>query len=128
MLGPIISGILSLGTQYLSNRQEISKAKAKAKTTKIESEGELRKKALDHEGAWETLQAEASKGSWKDEAWTIFFIAILVAGFVPDFRETLDQWVAFVDSLPEWVSLGIIISISASFGIRGVQSLLGKKK
>ena len=127
MIGPIISGLFSLGTQFLSNRQEISRAKAKAKTAKIETEGELRKKALDHEGAWETLQAEGAKGSWKDEAWTIFFIALLLAGFVPDFRATLDQWIAFVDSLPEWVSVGIIISISASFGIRGIQSLIGKK-
>ena len=127
MIAPVISGLFSLGAQWLQGKQEVSRAKASAKAAKITADEAARQKAMDQEGAWETLQAEGAKSSWKDEAWTIFFIALLVAGFVPDFRQTLDQWIAFVNELPDFVSIGIIISISASFGIRSIQSFTGRK-
>jgi hypothetical protein len=39
----------------------------------------------------------------------------------------LKQGFMFLESLPSWLSTGILISISASFGIKGISSFINKK-
>ena len=58
-------------------------------------------------------------GSWKDEAWTIFFIAVLTACFLPWTQEYVREGFIFLDtSTPDWFANCIYISIAASFGYR----------
>ena len=58
-------------------------------------------------------------GSWKDEAWTIFFIAVLTACFLPWTQEYVREGFVFLDtSTPDWFANCIYISIDASFGYR----------
>ena len=72
MIGQIVSSIVGLGTSYLDSKSQIQKAKA-VKEQKI-AEGTAN---------WETMAMDASKSSWKDELWTIVFVAIILANFIP---------------------------------------------
>ena len=72
MIGTIISSVSGLATSYLDSKSTIAKAKAE-KELKIAS-GEL---------SWEVAAMEATKNSWKDELWTIVFVIILIANFIP---------------------------------------------
>ena len=73
MLG-FLGPIANLANTFVEGRVEKTKAVAKAKIARAEAEAEVMKVAATHEAGWEKIMAEASKDSWKDEAWTICFI------------------------------------------------------
>lgn len=65
-------------------------------------------------------------GSWKDEAWTIFFIAVLAGCFIPWTQDAVQKGFVFLDeSTPDWFANCIYISISASFGYRVAKGGMG---
>ena len=72
MFGSIIGSVANLATSYID-----SKAKVKA------AEAETKMKIATGEISWEQAAIEASNNSWKDELWTIVFVLILGANFVP---------------------------------------------
>ena len=72
MITQLLGSIVGLGTSYLDSKSQIQKAKA-VKEQKI-AEGTAN---------WETMAMDASKSSWKDELWTIVFVAIILANFIP---------------------------------------------
>ena len=73
----------------------------------------------DGELDMERSLTEQMGGSWKDEAWTIFFIAVLTACFLPWTQEYVREGFIFLDtSTPDWFANCIYISIAASFGYR----------
>ena len=115
MIGQIIGAIGGLATSYLDGKTAIQKANA-----------EIKKKQLTGEIDWEQSAIEASKDSWKDELWTIVFVLILAANFVPSLQETMAQGFANLETTPLWVQWGMYASIAASFGIRTVKGF-GKK-
>jgi len=71
MIG-ILSSVANLATTFID-----SKAKVKA------AEAETKMKIATGEISWEQAAIEASADSWKDEAWTLCFIAIVLGSFVP---------------------------------------------
>ena len=70
MIG-IVKSIAGLATTIID-----SKAKVKA------AEAETKMKLATGEISWEQAAIEASADSWKDEAWTLCFIAIVKIHFV----------------------------------------------
>lgn len=56
--------------------------------------------------------------SWKDEAWTLFFIGPPLIAMWPGYRPHMVEWLEFLSGLPEWYVAGMGVSISASFGMR----------
>ena len=72
---------------------------------------------------WEQSAIEASKDSWKDELWTIVFVLILAANFIPSLQDTMARGFANLETTPLWVQWGMYASIAASFGIRTVKGL-----
>ena len=54
-----------------------------------------------------------SKDSWKDELWTIVFVLILAANFVPSLQDTMAQGFANLETSPLWGQWGIYASIAA---------------
>ena len=117
MIAQLLSSVVGLGTSYLDSKSTIAKAKAE-KELKIAS-GEL---------GWEVAAMEASKNSWKDELWTIVFVLILVANFVPFWGVQEFMAVGFenLEKCPEWVTYGMYASIAASFGLRSFSKLKRK--
>jgi len=102
----------------LTSISGLAKSYIDAKTAVKITEAEIKKKQLTGEIDWEQSAIEASKDSWKDELWTIVFVVILVANFIPSFQDTMRQGFANLETTPLWVQWGMYASIAASFGIR----------
>ena len=51
----------------------------------------------------EKWRFDQSKDSWKDELWTIVFVLILAANFVPSFQDTMARGFANLETTPLWV-------------------------
>lgn len=96
----------------------LAKSYIDAKTAVKITEAEIKKKQLTGEIDWEQSAIEASKDSWKDELWTLVFVVILIANFIPSLQETMARGFANLETTPLWVQWGMYASIAASFGIR----------
>ena len=109
MITQLLSSVVGLGTSYLDSKSQIQKAKA-TKEQKI-AEGTAN---------WEVMAMDASKSSWKDELWTIVFVAILLANFIPwgGMQDIMQRGFENLSNCPEWVTWGIYASIASSFGLK----------
>ena len=112
MIGQIIGSLGGLAKSYID-----------AKTAVKITEAEIKKKQLTGEIDWEQSAIDASKDSWKDELWTIVFVLILIANFVPSAQATMAQGFANLETTPLWVQWGMYASIAGSFGIRTMKGL-----
>ena len=112
MIGQIIGSLGGLAKSYIDSKTQI----------KI-TEAEIKKKQLTGEIDWEQSAIEASKDSWKDELWTIVFVAILLANFIPSMQDVMAIGFANLETTPLWVQWGMYASIAASFGIRTMRGL-----
>jgi hypothetical protein len=112
MIGGIVQALSGLATSYIDGKTAIQKANA-----------EIKLKQATGEIDWEQAAIEASKDSWKDELWTIVFVVILVANFIPAMQETMAVGFANLEATPLWVQWGMYASIAASFGIRTMRGL-----
>ena len=120
MIQALIGPIASLAGSWMESKVEQTKAKGKVAQAKAEAEAEVMKVAATHEAGWEKIMAEASKDSWKDEAWTLTFIAIVIASFLPHTQPYVVQGFDALSQTPEWFRWAMYASIAASFGIRGI--------
>lgn len=116
MIGQIIGSLGNLASSYID-----------AKTAVKLTEAEIRKKQLTGEIDWEQAAIEASNNSWKDELWTICFVALLLANFIPGLQPTMEQGFANLEATPTFIQWGMYASIAASFGIRTIKGFGGKK-
>lgn len=112
MIGQIVSAIGGLATSYIDGKTAVQKANA-----------EIKLKQATGEMDWEQSAIEASKDSWKDELWTIVFVAILLANFIPSMQDVMAAGFANLEDCPLWVQWGMYASIAASFGIRTMRGL-----
>ncbi len=116
MIGVISAGI-GLVSSWLTGKQRISEAKVERET-----------KALVSESNWDSVQAEASKGSWKDEWLTLLVSIPLVLAFIPGMDIYVMDGFAVLAKMPEWYQYTIGLVFSASFGVKGAMRLIGNKK
>ena len=112
MIGGIVQALSGLATSYIDGKTAIQKANA-----------EIKLKQATGEINWEQAAIEASKDSWKDELWTIVFVLILCANFIPSMQDVMAQGFANLETTPLWVQWGMYASIAASFGIRTMRGL-----
>ena len=110
MIGQIIGSLGGLAKSYID-----------AKTAVKITEAEIKKKQLTVEIDWEQSAIEASKDSWKDELWTVVFVLILAANFVPSLQDAMARGFANLETTPLWVQWGMYASIAGSFRIRTVK-------
>ena len=108
---------------WLKSKAETKAAETRAKVAKAEAEAEVMKVAATHEAGWEKIMAEASKDSWKDEAWTILFIAIIAMCFIPPLQPYVDRGFEVLSTTPDWFQWAMYASIAASFGLRGIKGI-----
>jgi hypothetical protein len=118
----IFNGLTGLVSGYLDRKAEEKQAKHQAKMEVIKQGGN-----------WEETMAAASKGSWKDEFWTLVFSIPLLcvfygAMFEPDIINKVDQAFTALENLPEWYQYLLFMAVSASFGIRGADKLMQLRK
>ncbi len=111
MIG-ILSSVANLATTFIDSKAKIKQAEAETKM-----------KLATGEISWEQAAIEASSDSWKDEAWTLCFIAIVLGSFVPWLQPYMKQGFENLQSAPSWFSWAMYASIAASFGIRTMKGL-----
>ena len=113
----LISPIAELAGGYLNNKKEQAVAKQKLNIAKIEAQ--VTKVQTD--ANWEADAIKASDNSWKDELWTVFFVLMIGACFVPAAQPYIEDGFRFLrEDCPDWLSYGILASIAASFGLKSI--------
>ena len=112
MIGQIPGSLGGLATSYIDGKTAVKKAEAETKM-----------KIATGEISWEQAAIEASRDSWKDEAWTLCFIFIVLGSFVPGLQPYMEQGFKNLEAAPSWFSWAMYCSIAASFGIRTMKGL-----
>ncbi len=116
LLGPIVSGIFSVGKQYLSNKAEKAQAKHERDVAVIKGDQ-----------SWDQIQAENSGDSWKDEYLTVVITAPMIVMFIAasfgnmDVVAQLEQaFIVVKTKVPEEYWTLMYVCFAASFGIKGL--------
>lgn len=126
----LLTGAIGLAKTFLEGRTKVSgvRAEAAAHATKADAEANAKVKvtAAGSVAEWERLMAVASGDSWKDEAWTLTFIGIIVLCFIPGMQPYVAEGFRVLGETPEWFQIAIGASIAASFCIRGIASWRAK--
>jgi|TARA_R110000823_G_scaffold217285_2_gene346652 hypothetical protein len=103
----IWNALIGLATTVVTGKQRITEAKVTAK--------EKQMAATDN---WELEAMKASGESWKDELWTVLFVIIIAACFVPGMQPYVVGGFLALEQTPTWFQVAIGMSVSASFGIK----------
>lgn len=119
----LIGPVTEIAGGFLKNKAEQSKAKHKAKMSVIQNDAD-----------WEAKMAASSDNSLKDEFWTlilaapIFFIGYAIAVDDPNVILRVKEGFAALSELPEYYQYLLFLSVSASFGIKGANKIMGLRK
>jgi hypothetical protein len=105
MIGQIIGSLGGLATSYIDGKTAVKKAEAETKM-----------KVATGEISYDQAVIEASRDSWKDEAWTLCFIFVVLGSFVPGLQPYMEQGFKNLEAAPPWFSWAMYASIAASFG------------
>jgi len=111
-----ISPIAKIAGSYLEGRQKKAEAKANLAVAKIEAKAEAARAGEK----WDEQALGGAVDSFKDEAWTICFIGIILASFVPSAQPYMKSGFEFLKTAPDFIQWGILASIGASFGIKSI--------
>ena len=95
------------------------KAKATEKQSLSDAKARRASAAAESEQAWSDFMRQSSANSWKDEAWTLCFVAIVLACFIPPLHPYIIDGFAALETTPDWFRWAMMASIGASFGLRG---------
>ena len=126
LIGGLLSSVGDIAGTWVKGKMEEKKAQTEIKVAKAKAEATVYEKQATGELDMEKSLTEQMGGSWKDEAWTIFFIAVLACCFLPWTQDAVQQGFIFLDeSTPDWFAHCIYISISASFGYRVGKGAIG---
>ena len=132
IFGQIFGGISSLASTWLQGRVEKAKAESDIKVARARAEAKVYETEATSQMLNEKKLTDQMGDSWKDEAWSLWFIAVLTACFLPWTQEYVKEGFIFLDEhTPTWFHNMLYIVIGSSFGCRfGKQGLqiLNKKK
>jgi len=123
MFSALISPITDLAKGYLSNKAEEKQAKHEAKMRVIQTDAD-----------WEAKMAAASESSLKDEFWTIilaapiFFVGYAIAVDDLTVIDRVKEGFKALEELPEYYQYLLFLAVSASFGIKGANKIMGLRK
>ena len=119
----LITPVTNVVGTVLKNRNDLAQAKHQAKMQVIQNEAD-----------WESKMADASANSWKDEWFTVLLSIPLLAigwGIVvndPTIIDRVRTGFQALENLPDWYSYLLFLAVSASFGVKGVDKIMGLKK
>lgn len=122
-LSAVLGPVADLAKGYLANKQAEKQATHERKMEHIKNDAD-----------WEAKMAAASNNSWKDEFWTIilaapiFFVGYAIAVDDLTVIDRVQAGFQALSELPEYYQYLLFIAISASFGIKGVDKIMGLRK
>ena len=110
-LASLISGIVSPVTNFFIKKND-NKTKIKEKNIQriMNSDDKL--------AEWESIQAENSGTSWKDEFWTVILSIPLILCFIPDYVGYIEAGFDALEGMPGFYQYWLGVAILTSFGIR----------
>lgn len=123
MLQMLLGPALELGKDFLKGKAEEKKAIQQRKINAIQNDAD-----------WENKMADATSNSWKDEFWSIILalpiIAVVYSVAIDDVSiiDRVNQGFEALNGLPEWYQYLLFIAVSASFGLKSADKLMGLKK
>ena len=123
MLNLLLGPAMELGKEFLQGKADEKKAIQQRKINAIQNDAD-----------WEAKMADATKDSWKDEFWSIILalpIAAVAYSVAMDDSAIIDrvnEGFAALNQLPEWYQYLLFIAVSASFGLKSADKIMGMKK
>ena len=114
---------MDLAKDFIKGKAEEKKAIQQRKIQTIQNDAD-----------WEARMADATKNSWKDEFFSIILSLPLVAiaySVATDNTEVINRVnEAFIvlGTLPDWYQYLLFIAVSASFGLKSADKIMGMKK
>ena len=132
IFGQILGPISNLAGTWMQGKVDKAKAETDVKVARAKAEAKVYETEATSSMLMEQNLTNQMAGSWKDEAWTIFFIAVLTACFLPWTQDYVKEGFIFLnENCPPWFHNCLYISIGASFGYRfgkqGLQIMNQKK-
>ena len=132
MIQAFIGPIANLAGTWLQGKVDKSKADSAVKVAKAKAEAKVYETEATSQMLNEKKLTDQMGDSWKDEAWSLWFIGVLTACFLPWTQEYVKEGFIFLDEhTPTWFHNMLYIVIGSSFGYRfGKQGLqiLNRKK
>jgi hypothetical protein len=123
MLNMLLGPALELGKDFLKGKAEEKKAIQQRKISAIQNDAD-----------WENKMADATSNSWKDEFWSIILalpiIAVVYSVAMDDVSiiARVNEGFEALNQLPDWYQYLLFIAVSASFGLKSADKLMGLKK
>ena len=123
MLNMLLGPAVDLAKDFIKGKAEEKKAIQQRKINAIQNDAE-----------WENKMADATSNSWKDEFWSIILalpiVAVAYSVAIDDVSiiERVNQGFAALNQLPEWYQYLLFIAVSASFGLKSADKIMGLKK
>ena len=119
MIGALLGPIGSVVSTWLEGRNQKIKAETETRVAIAKSRAEIAKKQAAGEIDLQQSLTDQMGESWKDEFWTLVIGGILICSFLPFTQDSVRQGFEFLEkSTPDWFTHIILISVSASYGLR----------
>jgi len=123
MLNMLIGPAMDLAKDFVKGKAEEKKAIQERKISAIQNDAD-----------WESKMADATKGSWKDE-WFSILLSLPLLGVAysviiddPGIIARVNEGFAALNQLPEWYQYLLFIAVSASFGLKSADKIMNMKK
>ena len=126
MLQALIGPIANLAGTWFQNKVEKTKAEGQAKVAEARARATVAEKVAAGEVEWEGKMADATNDSWKAEFALVVLLTPAILVFIPGMEDIVQRGFHVLDTLPDWYQNGLMIAISASFGIKGFSKFLRK--
>jgi len=113
---------------------ELAKDFVKGKAEEKKAIQERKISAIQNDADWEEKMASATGKSWKDEFWSVILaLPILAVAYSvitdnPAVISSLNSAFDTLNSLPEWYQYLLFIAVSASFGLKSADKIMGMRK
>lgn len=123
MLNLLIGPAVDLAKDFIKGKADEKKAIQERKISAIQNDAD-----------WEAKMADATKNSWKDEFFSIILslpliaVAYSVAMDNPAIIARVNEAFAALNQLPDWYQYLLFIAVSASFGLKSADKIMGMKK
>jgi len=123
MLQMLLGPAMDLAKDFVKGKAEEKKAIQQRKINAIQNDAD-----------WEAKMADATSNSWKDEFWSIILalpiIAVVYSVAMDDVSiiDRVNEGFEALNQLPEWYQYLLFIAVSASFGLKSADKLMGLKK
>ncbi len=125
--GGVFDSVLGMVGDYFKEKRKLKLMEASLKQTVVL---EQQKRITTQQTAdinWDLTQIEASKGSWKDELWTVVFAIVFMMNFIPYFNPWVKQGWETLGSIDTFWKSVFATAIGAAFSTRELTKFFRKK-